>query len=278
MSVSAPVRLDRYLDEVARYREVVLLRGSNSSLLVIDRLADSAGDPRLVARLESDEPASNALLICHQYLSDPAQRWCRPLTRRDIEGPPAAAVTEAAGVPEGLLEARSHRYRLEHVPNSGRAGSELRWVRMPTLGGGGREVVSLRSVIAAIEDYDPARSMSVRAVESVRGGRQRGSVAALMAEVRRIDSSPIVLNRGLREAVLHAVDGGLSLSAIAMRCGRIKRDQRGNISGETSWLGRRLGLLPEGGSSHPTPWVHSEVLGLICRRGLGLCPREVELG
>ena len=31
-----------------------------------------------------------------------------------------------------------------------------------------------------------------------------------------------------------------------MRCGRAKRDSSGNESGETSWLARRVGLLPEG--------------------------------
>jgi len=73
------------------------------------------------------------------------------------------------------------------------------------------------------------------------------------------------------------VQDGVSLSAIAMRCGRVKRDPRGNLSGETSWLGRRLGLLPEAGEASPTPWVHSDVLALIARRGLGVSPREVEL-
>ncbi len=67
------------------------------------------------------------------------------------------------------------------------------------------------------------------------------------------------------------------MSEIAIRCGRVKRDSRGNESGETSWLARRLGLLPEGGHSTPTPWIHSDVLGLIARQGLGVSPREVEL-
>ena len=71
---------------------------------------------------------------------------------------------------------------------------------------------------------------------------------------------------------------GLSLSEIAIRCGRVKRDCKGNESGETSWLARRLGILPEGGRSAPTPWIHSDVLALIARDGLGVSPREVELG
>jgi hypothetical protein len=82
----------------------------------------------------------------------------------------------------------------------------------------------------------------------------------------------------LREAVLAAAERqGLSMSEIAIRCGRIKRDSAGNESGETSWLSRRLGLLAEGGRETPTPWVHSDVLALIARDGLGLSPREVEL-
>ncbi len=90
--------------------------------------------------------------------------------------------------------------------------------------------------------------------------------------------SPIVLNRALREAVLERVErGDLSMSEIAIRCGRVKHDAHGNMSGETSWLGRRLGLLPEGGKSSPTPWIHTDVLALIARRGLGVPPREVEL-
>ena len=79
-------------------------------------------------------------------------------------------------------------------------------------------------------------------------------------------ASPIVLNRALREVVLERVERGeLSMSEIATRCGRVKHDSNGNESGETSWLGRRLGLLPEGGKSSPTPWIHSDVLALIAR-------------
>ena len=52
----------------------------------------------------------------------------------------------------------------------------------------------------------------------------------------------------------------------------------GHVTGETSWLARRLGILPEGGKEAPTPWIHSDVLALIARRGLGLSPREVEAG
>lgn len=69
----------------------------------------------------------------------------------------------------------------------------------------------------------------------------------------------------------------VTLSEIALRCGRIKRDRRGNISGETSWLACRIGQLPEGGQQKPGPWIHSDVLALIARDGLCVSPHEVEL-
>jgi len=94
----------------------------------------------------------------------------------------------------------------------------------------------------------------------------------------RVQDSPIVLNRRLREVVLATIERQeLSMSEIAIRCGRVKRDRKGNESGETSWLARRIGLLAEGGRDTPTPWIHSDVLALIARRGLGIGPREVEL-
>ena len=138
------------------------------------------------------------------------------------------------------------------------------------------EPVSVREAIGDLERYEPSARSRRRL--SARGRRDDSiSTAVLRAELSRVRESPIVLNRGLREAVLAAVEReGLSLSEIAMRCGRLKRDAAGNCSGETSWLARRLGLMPEGGREQPTPWVHSDVLALIARDGLGLSPREVE--
>jgi hypothetical protein len=108
---------------------------------------------------------------------------------------------------------------------------------------------------------------------------RRISVATLGLELRRIETSPIVLNRRLREAVVRAVrERGVSLSAIAIACGREKHDPRGNGSGETSWLLRRVGLAPDRARGVCNPWVHSDTLALIAREGLGIAPREVELG
>jgi hypothetical protein len=129
-----------------------------------------------------------------------------------------------------------------------------------------------------MDGYEPVRALTVRALARHRDDA-RVSVVVLRSELQRIDASRIVLNRALRRAVLHALrTQGLSLSEIAFRCGRVKCDSKGNCSGETSWLSRRVGIAPEsGGDGQPTPWIHSDVLALIAREGLGISPREVEL-
>ncbi len=201
------------------------------------------------------------------------------------DGGPAAAVADpaAACLSRGeepspaqasppILDSEGRAYLLGYT--SGRlAIPELRWLRSPD-----DRAVSIREVVGALESYEPARAHT-RAAIARHGGDPALSVAVLRAELRRLDASRIVLNRGLREAVLEANrTRGLSMSEIALRCGRVKYDARGNPSGETSWLARRVGLSPEGGERRPTPWVHSDVLALIARAGLDLSPREVELG
>lgn len=136
----------------------------------------------------------------------------------------------------------------------------------------------MREAIASLESYEPVRTLTLRALALHRAD-PAVSTTILRLERDRIDASPILLNRGLRRAVLASTMGqGLSMSEIAIRCGRIRHDSRGNSSGETSWLARRLGIAPESGRSTPTPWIHSDVLALIARHGLGISPREVELG
>ena len=161
---------------------------------------------------------------------------------------------------------------------AGRASiPQLRWCRRKAnRAAGSLEPLSLREVIGCLESYEPAQALTRRAV-AVLDEDPSVSTAVLAAELARVQESPIVLNRRLREVVLVAMERQqLSMSEIALRCGRIKRDSKGNESGETSWLARRLGLLPDGGGDKPTQWIHSDVLGLIARRGLGLSPREVE--
>jgi hypothetical protein len=257
-------------------RELVLLAGAGGSRLLVDRSADACehpdGDARLLAHLAADEPESNARLVCSEYLAS-RSRCCRALVVADFARVPLAehAPATAASIPELLIAGDGSRYHLSAV---GSAPAQLRWVRSNAPAPG---IVSARDVVGALEDYEPVRRMSRAAIAEFRSSRSI-SVGTLAIELRRLQLSPIVLNRRLREAVLTAIArDGVSLSAIAVACGRIKRDRHGNRSGETSWLARRIGLLCEHGAPAPNPWVHSDTLALIARDGLGIAPREVEL-
>lgn len=277
--------LGRYTDRQGRAREVLARPGAAGSVLVVDRDHATHGDLRLVAHLAADEPTENAALVCASYLRDVAEERgrCRLMTGEDIRSAPfpdqreaqmPAAATASDTQP---VDRHGWRYRLELQP-TGMSIPELRWWRRhPRPGPGDARQVSVREAIASIESYQPVRALSIRAL-SLYGATGEVSTTVLRAELARIQESPIVLNRRLREVVLARIEREeLSLSEIALRCGRVKRDRRGNESGETSWLARRLGLLPEGGHSAPTPWIHSDVLALIARNGLGISPREVEL-
>jgi hypothetical protein len=268
--------LARYSDAHQSARELAVMPAHAGSRLVIDRDADTGDDARLLAHLAPDEPAINARVVCDEYLRDPSPARCRRLHEADLASVPAWALPELGTGSEGLAAPSTGPFALARVPIARRDLAELRWTRSPSLPGQTAPVLSLRGVIGALESYEPARTLSVRAAACHRSD-PRLSVATLSAELERLAASPIVLNRLLRRAVERAVADGMSLSLIAMRCGRIKHDARGNVSGETSWLGRRLGLLPEGGGTRPTPWIHSDVLALIARRGLGISPHEVEL-
>jgi hypothetical protein len=278
--------LGRYIDWQGRAREVLARPGAAGSVLVVDRDPATRGDTRLVAHLAPDEPFENAAILSAQYVEHArgGRYRCRALTREDARAVPFAEEDEARLCLERPLtdaipvDAHGHRYRLELLQTR-MSIPELRWRRHASgpPAGKRREVVSLRDVVARLESYEPVRSLTLRSLALHRGDAGV-STTVLRAELVRVQNSPIVLNRGLREAMLVKIEREqLSMSEIAIRCGRVKRDRRGNESGETSWLARRLGLLPEAGHGAPTPWIHSDVLALIARRGLGIPPREAEL-
>ncbi len=277
--------LGRYTDEHGRTRELVAQAGARGSVLVVDRDQATLEDARLIAHLGADEPAENAAIVCAEYLRGAqADRCrCRTLTAADARTAPfvedhEAGATDAPVASETQpVDERGRRYSLELVAAERMSIPALRWCRTPEAGAGKLEQVSLRDAIAALESYEPMLATTVRAL-SLHSERTGTSTTTLRAELVRVRESPIVLNRLLRDAVLHRVTRGeLSMSEIAVRCGRVKRDRKGNESGETSWLARRIGVLAEGGHSAPTPWIHSDVLALIARSGLGISPREVEL-
>jgi hypothetical protein len=285
---ASSVALATYTDARGERREIACLGGAGGTTLVVDRGCEALADARLLAHLAADEPAENAQAVCAMYLA--RQTKCRPLVADDFravagEGAPlsnglagdARQVHEGESPQSDLIDARGSAYRLEPCAD-GRAIAQLRWRRY----GGDSDAaeastVSLREVIGALQSYEPALMLTRAAIQ--RHDRDPDvSVSLLRAEHAHAVVSPIVLNRGLREAVqrLLAADR-LTLSEIAIRCGRVKRGLRGTVTGETSWLARRVGLAPEAGASEPTPWVHTDVLALIARRGLGVSPNEVEV-
>jgi hypothetical protein len=268
--------LDRYVDRHGQPREVIARPGAAGSTLVVARDSASGGDQRLVAHLAADEPVANAALVCASYLQDAAngRERCRALDAEDgrvapFEHPQQPEPTPPDARAAELVDRRGDAYALERV-RAALSIPELRWCRS-------REPVSMREAIAALESYEPVRALTLYAL-ALQAGSDAISTTVLRAELIRVQESPIVLNRRLREVVLATVERQqLSMSEIAIRCGRVKHDRHGNQSGETSWLARRVGLLPEGGRTTPTPWIHSDVLALIARHGLGISPREVEL-
>jgi hypothetical protein len=276
--------LARYTDAAGRPRELLVRPAHAGSVLVLDRDAATLCDRRLIAHLAADEPSENAQLVCRLYLEEPNGRWCRRIEPADLERDPLPAsgsetYSDDVDAKAPIIDRDGNIYRLGLLPGE-RSGLQLRWSRRPAADTAGTwERVGMRDVVASIESYEPVRTLTERALARYRHERDsKVSLGRLQAELERLSTSPIVLNRRLREAVLETIHTrGLSMSEVAHRCGMVKCDQRGRLSGETSWLARRVGIMPEGGESQVTPWVHSDVLGLIARRGLGLSPREVEL-
>jgi hypothetical protein len=273
-----------YTDWRGHLREIVTRAGCGGSVLVIDRDAATLADRRLVAHLAEDEPRENADIASHCYLTRARRERCRCrlVLPEDLTTIPFADFHDDPPCPsetahEHAIDRYGWRYELARL-QTGMSIPELRWCRRRSPNGVEDEPVSVREAIAGLESYEPVRAHT-RCALQLHDRDGTVSTTVLQGELSRIEASPIVLNRGLRQAVLLAAERqGLSMSEIAMRCGRIKRDSAGNQSGETSWLSRRLGLLPEGGRKTPTPWIHSDVLALIARDGLAVSPREVELG
>lgn len=271
----------RYRDDGGATRELIARPAAGGSMLLVDRDLLSGDDQRLVAHLGAEEPSANVLLAARLFLeAAPGERRCRRLAEEDLRAAPDLPSTDTADVladTAPAVLATTCGFRLQSVPGE-MSIPALRWTCGPREAHGAGTPVSLREAIATVEDYEPLCELTRSALARYERD-QAISTTVIRAELTRVQRSPIVLNRGLREAVLAKVARGeASMSEIAIRCGRLKHDARGNTTGETSWLARRVGLLPEGGHSEPTRWVHSDVLALIARDGLAIAPREVELG
>ncbi len=186
--------LGRYLDSDARRRQVVALPGARGSMLVVDRDEDTLGDRRLVAHLAPDEPPGNALIVCDHYLSDTAGHWCRRVTAEDLRAVPFGEDDEQDPDPEAvtaparavLTDRRGCTYRLELCPTD-MSIPELRWHRRSPAAEGS-EPVGMREVIAALESYEPVRTLTSRALALHRTDPEI-STSMLRAEQSRAERS-----------------------------------------------------------------------------------------
>jgi hypothetical protein len=267
-------------------RELRTVPASHGRTLVIDWTARRHEDARLLADLSPDEGLEHARAVAEMYLADDTRGRCRPLASGDLVALVAASsrLSASAGAEavackqEPPRDAAGCCYRLREVCEDGRRPS-VRWTRSGSQAQvQDFELVTLREVVGRLESYEPARMMTVNALEAHRDDH-RVSTCQLGEELSRLLGSPIVLNRGLREAVDRCVrHGDTSLSEIALRCGRSRPASRSALCGETSWLARKIGQMPDSATGKLTPWIHTDTLALIARDGLCLSPHEVELG
>ena len=98
--------LGHYTDPRGRARELFCRPGASESTLVVDRLAGTLGDERLVAHLAADEPAENAPIVGSLYLADVHGRRCRRLAAKDLATAPFAAEEPRATNPSKDLKPR----------------------------------------------------------------------------------------------------------------------------------------------------------------------------
>jgi hypothetical protein len=185
---------------------VIARPGVGGSVLVIDQDAEALGDRRLVAHLTTDEPAANARVVAELYLADPQGRFARALEDRDwvtlADGrePPDGPEPPAPGE---LRDAHGRRYRLAAVDDY-RYGRQTRWLRR---GARGRsEPVSVRTVIGALEAYEPARALTRTAV--ARSHRDTG-IDVLMGALRARQTPGHRIGRGRHH--LASAPAGLAL-------------------------------------------------------------------
>jgi len=160
-----PSRLGRYTDHNSgATREIVCVPGAGGSRLVVDRDALTGGDGRLVAHLASDEPPENDRIVTEVYIADDSKGNCRPVEAEDLELTPytsSSPSTDCEASPDTeLIDSDGVVYRIQETSEDG-SFPELRWTS--STGSTGQEepiAVTLRDVVARLEDYEPARTIT----------------------------------------------------------------------------------------------------------------------
>src|SRR6202035_3164195 len=160
-----------YVDTDGRARELLALPGHGGSILLLDRDAATLCDRRLVAHLAADEPPDNAAVVCRHYLDDSNGRWCRRVRPEDLQVAPFASLERRArdnlDPPQAPLEDRhGHVYRLAPpLGESSTSTTKLRWYSGTSDSEDVHwEQVKLRDVVAALESYEPVRTLTEQAL------------------------------------------------------------------------------------------------------------------
>src|ERR1039458_8181725 len=187
--------LGRYVAlDTGQTRAIVSLPRPDASTLVVDYLVSTLGDGRLVAHLASDEPPENARIVCEMYLADETRGRCRRLTPQDLDrsrladSPPNGNGAASQHTP--LLEAETCGDRIREIATDGSL-AELRWTR--SLHPGREEpfeAVSVRDVVARLQDYEPARAITTGTL-AVHHQDCGLSSCRLRGELERLTCSPI---------------------------------------------------------------------------------------
>ena len=243
-------------------REVVSLQRPDGSTLVVDYQLGALSDGRLIAHLAADEPPENAHIVCELYLADDTKGRCRAVTQEDFDltrhatPPPPAA--DAPTAVDSLKDADGHVYRIRELPTL-ETMPELRWTRSASQ--------------AASSASTPCIPRCRRRCRSLRAGanphrpgahplRQDLSTRRLAEEHERLSGSPIVLNRGLREAVQRVLRDELSMSEIAhpLRADQARQARQPERGDELAGAPHRPAA---GGEGRPT-WSQRQ-LALIAR-------------
>jgi len=154
------------------------------------------------AATSADEPAGNAQILTRLYLEDAGRGCCRRLSPEDLQAQAGLGVAGTRGVrwDAPLVAGIGVFFRLQVLTTEG--GGTLRWTEIAGVGGDGPpEHVSLRQVVARLQDYEPALSMTAAGILAQRQQHPGSSLCGLRGELKRVVESPIVLNRRLRERV-----------------------------------------------------------------------------
>jgi hypothetical protein len=144
-------------------RRIGSLQRPDGSCIVVDYHLDILGDGRVVAHISPDESRENERIICELYLADDTRGRCRALTAEDLEVPrhaTAPPVTPATSQNTQLQDGEGYLYCIREFVTGARV-CELRWTRSRRPGCDETfDVLTLRDVVARLEAYEPARTIT----------------------------------------------------------------------------------------------------------------------